>query len=80
MNILLSIAFTMIAAVAFAQDAKTDTVHRYKFNEPIDTTGMGQYGMRLYDTRMTRYLAPDTAYKKNPYYFADKKKKKQKSR
>ncbi len=30
--------------------------------------------MRLYDTRMTRYLGTDTASKKNPYYFADKKK------
>jgi hypothetical protein len=29
---------------------------------------------------MTRYLAPDTAYKQNPYYFADKKKKHKKSR
>jgi hypothetical protein len=80
MKIILSLAFTFIAAVAFAQDVKNDTANRYKPNQPIDTAMANEYGMRLYDTRMTRYLAPDTAYKQNPYYFANKKRKHKKSR
>ena len=33
-----------------------------------DTTGMGQYGMRIYDTRIARYLTVDPGYtESNPY-------------
>ena len=80
MKIILALAFTLVVAVASAQDVKNDTAHRYKLNQPIDTAMANEYGMRLYNTRMTRYLATDTAYKKNPYYFADKKKKHKKNR
>lgn len=72
------LAFILFTAAAFAQ-TKTDTIHRY-YNKDIDTIGMGQYGMRLYDARIKMYLPPDTDYKQNPYYFADKKKKHKKSR
>lgn len=80
MKIILSLALTLFAAAVFAQTNTNDTVYRYKYNQPIDTALANQYGMRLYDTRMIRYLPPDTAANQNPYYFADKKKKHKKSR
>ncbi len=66
MKTLLSLAFTLLAAVAFAQTNTKDTAYRFKYNQPIDTAMAKEYGMRLYDTRMIKYLAPDTAYQKQP--------------
>lgn len=76
MKTLLSLAFALFAATAFAQSSTKDTTHRFKYNQPLDTATDKEYGMRLYDTRMARYMRPDTASKQNPYYFADKRKKK----
>lgn len=80
MKIFLSLAFILFTTVAFAQDVKKDTAYNFKYNQPIDTALANKYGMRLYDTRSYKYMPPDNAYKQNPYYFADKKKKHKKSR
>jgi hypothetical protein len=39
----------------------------------LDTAGMGQYGMRIYDPRMGRYMPVDTNHADNPYGFAQRK-------
>lgn len=80
MKIILSLAFSALTVVAFAQTNTKDTAYTFKHNQSIDTTGMSEYGMRIYDPRMTRYMPPDTASRQNPYYFANKKKKHKNSR
>ncbi len=44
-----------------------------EFYKMSDTTGMGQYGMRIYDPRIARYLPMDnSSTESNPYGFAKK--------
>lgn len=60
-------AFLFLAVTAFAQDTKKDT-----------TTTL-DYGARIYDARIGRYMSVDPKQSKenNPYQFADTTKTKQ---
>jgi RHS repeat-associated protein len=58
MKTLCFIAALCFANATFAQDAKKDT------------TTANDYGMRMYDARLGRYISTDTI-KYNPYSFAD---------
>jgi len=83
MKTLLSLAFVLLAATALAQDAKKDTAYSIPFTfNSTDTAGMGQYGMRIYDPRIARYMPVDTTLNNaaaNSYKpIATRKKKKHK--
>jgi RHS repeat-associated protein len=59
--------------------AKVDSSAAYDGNKPIDTTGMGEYGMRIYDPRMGRYMMVDPGRQgqrpqNNPYKSFEKPK------
>ena len=80
MKTLLSLALVLLAATALAQDAKKDTTYSIPFTfNSADTAGMGQYGMRIYDPRIARYMPADTTLNNtaaNPYRFVATRKKK----
>lgn len=59
MKILFASAFFFITSATFAQDAKKDTT-------------ANEYGMRIFDARLGRYISKDSI-KHTPYSFADTK-------